>query len=325
MSTNVFIKADKLAAATLGLLQRQAVLAGLVARDSGADFTGAEGDVVNIKRPSRLTGAEQDLRADNSGGIESEKLNEWKIPVRLDRHIYSAVDLTDAELTLDVTDFGAQVLSPQANIVIERVEKKLAAALATAPAIGTVDVDKGTGDEITPGSVRRMIARARTALNKQDVPAVGRVLVVGADIDQALQMDDRLARVDTSGTDSLLREATVGRLSGFTIITTNYVPADMAIALHPSAYILVNRAPVVPSSAQGSSSSFEGLSVRVMRDYNSRTASDRSFLSTYVGIGEVLDAPEGTPKGQEATAAKQMRAVSFKLKPVTPPKPVESK
>lgn len=50
MSTNVFAKADKLAAGTLGLLKRQTVLAGLVAKDSGADFTGAAGDAVNIKR-----------------------------------------------------------------------------------------------------------------------------------------------------------------------------------------------------------------------------------------------------------------------------------
>ncbi|MFG2183079.1 P22 phage major capsid protein family protein [Streptomyces abikoensis] len=324
MSTNIFVKADKLAAATLGLLQRQAVLAGLVAKDSGADFVGAAGDVVNIRRPSRLVGAEQDLRADNTGGIQSENLSEWKIPVRLDTHVYNALDLTDAELSLDVTDFGAQCLTPQADSIIDRIEKKLAAKLATAPGIGTVDVDKGTGDEITPGSVLKMIVKARTALNKQDVPVVGRVLLVGSDIDEALQNDEKLSRVDTSGTDGLLREATIGKLRGFTVVSTNRIPADMAIAFHPSAYILVNRAPVVPTSAQGSSSSFEGLSVRVMRDYNSHTASDRSFLSTYVGIGEILDAPEGTPKGQEATAAKQMRAVSFKLKPVTPPKP-ESK
>ncbi|MFK0294495.1 P22 phage major capsid protein family protein [Streptomyces sp. NPDC090442] len=323
MSPNVFAKSEKLAAATLGLLDRQVVLGSLVARDSGADFTGAAGDVVNIKRPTRLDGAEQDLRADNSGGIESENLAEWKISVPLDKHVYSAVDLSDAELTLDVTDFGAQVLDPQAKTIVKRIEKKLAATLQTAPAVGTVDVDRTTGEPINDTAVRKMIVKARNVLNRQDVPVAGRYLVVGADVESALLNDPLLIRVDTSGTDSVLRESTIGRLAGFTIVVSNDIDPGAAIAYHPSAYILVNRAPVVPSSAQGSSSSYEGLSVRVMRDYNSRTASDRSFLSTYVGIGEVLDAPEGTPKGQEKDKARQLRAVSFKLKPVTPP--VESK
>ncbi|MEU7177033.1 MULTISPECIES: P22 phage major capsid protein family protein [Streptomyces] len=324
MADNVFAKAEKLAAVTLGLLEHQAVLASLVTPDSGADFTGAANDTVNIKRPSRLNGSEEALTRSSSREIESENLSEWTIPVKLSSHIYSAVDLSDAELTLDIADFGEQVLVPQTQTIVRRVERKVAAALAAAPSVGVVEVDKATGDEMSVGSVRRMVTKARNRLNQQDVPVSGRVLVVGADVESALLNDPLLVRVDTSGTDSVLRESTIGRLAGFTIVTSNYIDPGTAVAFHPSAYILVNRAPVVPTSAQGASKTYEGLSVRVMRDYNSRTASDRSFLSTYTGIGEVLDAPEGTPKGQEDKAAKQLRAVSFKLKPVDPPKP-ESK
>jgi hypothetical protein len=319
MADNVFVKAEKLAAATLGLLDHQVVLGSLVARDSGADFIGAAGDTVNIKRPSKLIGSEEALTRSTTREIESENLAEWKIAVKLDTHVYSAVDLSDAELTLDVEDFGAQVLDPQAKTIVRRVEKKLAAALQSAPAIGTVDVDKDTGDEITAGSVRKAIVKARNKLNRQDVPVSGRYLVVGADVESALLNDPTLVRVDTSGSDSVLRESIIGRLAGFTIVVSNDVDPGTAIAFHPSAYILVNRAPVVPTSAQGASKAYEGLSVRVMRDYNSKTASDRSFLSTYMGIGEVKDAPEGTAKGQEEAKATQLRAVSFKLKPVTAP------
>jgi hypothetical protein len=325
MADNVFVKAEKLAAATLGLLDHQVILGSLVARDSGADFVGASGDTVNIKRPSKLIGSEEALTRSSTREIESENLAEWKIAVKLDTHVYSAVDLSDAELTLDVEDFGAQVLDPQAKTIVRRIEKKLAAALQSAPAIGTVDVDKDTGDEVTAGSVRKAIVKARNKLNRQDVPVSGRYLVVGADVESALLNDPTLVRVDTSGTDSVLRESIIGRLAGFTIVVSNDVDPGTAIAFHPSAYILVNRAPVVPTSAQGASQSYEGLSVRVMRDYNSKTASDRSFLSTYTGIGEVKDAPEGTPKGQEEAKATQLRAVSFKLKPVTVTPPVEGK
>ncbi|MGW3072731.1 P22 phage major capsid protein family protein [Kitasatospora sp. NPDC001132] len=319
MADHVFVKAEKLAAAALGLLERQAILGGLVTRDGGAAFTGAAGDVVNIKRPSVLTGNEEALTRSTTREIQSEALHEWKINVKLDTHAYSAVDLSDAELTLDVEDFGAQVLDPQVKSIVRRIEKKLAARLATAPALGTVDVNKNTGDEMVAGSVRKMVVKARNQLNRNDVPVSGRYLVVGADVESALLNDPTLVRVDTSGSDSVLREATIGRLAGFTIVTSNDIAPDTAIALHPTAYILVNRAPVVPTSAQGATRSYDNLSLRLMRDYNSKTASDRSFLSTYLGIGEVTDAPEGTVPGTEAANAKQLRAVSFKLKPVTPP------
>jgi hypothetical protein len=315
VADNVFAKANKLAAAALGLLDRQSVLSGIVTRDGGDAFTGAANDTVNIKRPSLLIGSAEALTRSTSREISTENLNEWTIPVKLDTHAYSAVDLSDAELTLDVEDFGAQVLDPQVKTIARRIEKGLAAKFATAPAIGTVPVDKTTLNELTPGSVRAMIVKARNVLNKADVPLVGRYLVVGADVESCLLNDPTLLNVDQSGSDSVLREATIGRLRGFTIVTSNDVDPGTAIALHPTAYILVNRAPVVPTSAQGATQTFADLSIRVMRDYNSKTASDRSFVSTYMGIGEVLDAPAGTAPGTEAANAKQLRAVSFKLAP----------
>ncbi|MGY1436692.1 P22 phage major capsid protein family protein [Streptomyces reniochalinae] len=307
---HVFEKAEKLTATALALLDRQVVLANLIARDSGAEFTGAKNDTVNIKRPTRLAGSEQDLRADNSAGIESENLNEWSIPVKLDKHIYSAVDLSDAELTLDVTNFAEQVLAPQTHTVARRIERATAAKLQTAPSIGSVETDEN-GDPVDARAVRRALVKARNKLNRNDVPLTGRVAIVGADVESALLNDPDLVPVDTSGSSEVLREATIGRLAGFNIVVNNDVDPRTAVCLHPSAYILVNRAPVVPVSAQGSSSSVEGLAVRLIRDYNSRTASDRSFVSSYVGFGEVLDAPE-TSTNPEADAV-QMRAVSFTL------------
>ncbi|MFE7315137.1 P22 phage major capsid protein family protein [Streptomyces sp. NPDC057555] len=308
--SHVFEKAEKLTATALALLDRQVVLANIISRDSGAEFTGAKGDTVNIKRPSRLTGAEQALRADNAGGIQSENLNEWSIPVRLDRHIYSAVDLTDAELTLDVANFAEQVLAPQTNTVARRIERATAAQLMNSPSIGEVQTDEH-GDPVDAQAVRRALVKARNRLNRQDVPLTSRYAIVGADIESALLNDPVLVPVDTSGSSEVLREATIGRLAGFNIVVSNDIDPRTAICLHPSAYVLVNRAPVVPVSAQGSSSSVEGLAVRLVRDYNSHTASDRSFVSSYIGFGEVLDAPETSTN--PARDAVQMRAVSFRL------------
>ena len=42
-----------------------------------------------------------------------DELTETKVDVTLDTAVYSAVPVTDEELTLDITDFGAQILEPQ--------------------------------------------------------------------------------------------------------------------------------------------------------------------------------------------------------------------
>lgn len=316
MADHVFVKVEKLAAASLGLLDRQAILGGLITRDGAAQFTGAAGDTVNIKRPATLIGSEEQITRSKTREIETENLNEWKIAVKLDTHAYSAVDLSDAELTLDIEDFGAQVLDPQVKSIVRRIEKKLAAKLETAPAIGTVAVDAATGDEVNEGAVRKMVVRARNRLNRNDVPVSGRKLVVGADVESALLNDPMLVRFDTSNSTTVLRESTIGRLAGFDIVVSNDIAPDTAIALHPTAYVLVNRAPVIPAGVTyGATRSHENLAMRLIRDYNSKTASDRSFLSTYLGIGEITDAPEGTVPGTEEDNAKQLRAVSFKLVP----------
>jgi hypothetical protein len=54
----------------------------------------------------------------------------------------------------------------------------------------------------------------------------------------------------------------------------------------------VTRAPAVPAGGvqAGVSSAEGGYALRWIRDYDSSTASERSFLSTYVGVSVLQDA-----------------------------------
>lgn len=279
------LKPEKWASAALGLLERDIVLAGLISRDSGADFTGAKDDTVNIKRPSMLAGTVEALRAMDTTvdyRIVSESLNERKIQVTLTDHVYSAIDLSDAELSLDVTNFGVQVLSPQVKSIVNRVEFMVGRKL------NGVTADAVTGTDI--GIARRTATALRKKMNKSDVPASGRILVVGVDVEEIFLNDPHFTRVDQSGTPSALRDAEIGRVAGFRVVVSNTLTANRMVALHPSAYTLVTRAPLVPEGAvSGKSESHAGVAIRALKDYNSAVAKDRSFLSTFTGIGETLD------------------------------------
>lgn len=279
------LKPEKWASAALGLLEGEHVLAGLVSKDAGDSFIGAQGDTVNIKRPSLLTGTVEALRAMDGAsyaGIQTESLKETSFAVKLDTHVYNAVDLTDAELSLDITQFGAQVLTPQVKSIATRIEYMLARKFNELSAQAVT----GTSTDI----VRRTIVGMRKTLNKRDVPQSGRILVVGVNIEEHLLNDPLFIRADQAGTTSALTAATIGNIAGFRVVVANIIGDDRMVAFHPSAYTLVTRAPQIPSGAvAGETTSYKGIALRSVKDYNSHTAKDRSFLSTFAGIGETVD------------------------------------
>lgn len=314
---NSYLKATKIAAAALGLLEREIILPSLVWRDAGGDFSGAFGDTISLRVPSRTTARERTFRgarpsaSEGNGVIVMDELQETKVDVVLDTAPYSAVPITDEELTLDIVNFGEQVLRPQVRAVAESVENAIAAEMvgATYSAAHTVTMD-GTGTEDPYDA----IVDARVALNKANVPMSDRFLVVGADMEGTFLKSDHLNRVDASGTDSALRNATIGRLAGFeAVIVSNALPSDVGFAFHRTAYVLSMRAPVVPDGVTfGSSRAFESLAMRWIRDYDFRNVQDRSLVDTYIGTNHVADGP-GTNEVQTITIGGTATGGTFTL------------
>lgn len=92
-------------------------------------------------------------------------------------------------------------------------------------------VDHGTalsGATPTTGDAAfNLIRDARKVLNKNNAPSAGRVLAVNAEFEALLLgADSKLTSFDTSGDNQGLRNATVGSLLGFRIVTTNNLPAS---------------------------------------------------------------------------------------------------
>ncbi|WP_043737671.1 P22 phage major capsid protein family protein [Nocardia asiatica] len=84
-----------------------------------------------------------------------------------------------------------------------------------------------TGAAPTNGDAAfNLIRDARKKLNKSNVPAAGRVLACNAEFEALLLgADSKLTSFDTSGDTQGLRQATVGSLLGFRIVTTNHLPS----------------------------------------------------------------------------------------------------
>ena len=67
----------------------------------------------------------------------------------------------------------------------------------------------------------------RKILNKASVPAGERYLLMNAEFESSLLSNDaKLAKADESGTPAGLREATLGRVLGFTLVVSNQLPVS---------------------------------------------------------------------------------------------------
>lgn len=282
---NTFLKPEVINRTALGLLQREIILPRLVWRFGASDFRGAKDDTITLRLPAVLTARDYEWRTRNNA-IVIDDLTELGVDVTLDTHPYSAVAITDEQLTLDIVSFGEQVLQPQVRAVAERLENLIVTTLggADVPADAELPHTIGTTDGYATA------VAARSILNMHNVPMAGRVLLLGARLEADFLNSDHLSLVDQSGSDSALRDGTLGRILGFTVVTSNAIDPDIGYAFHATAIAFGNVAPVVPDGAvAGASETSNGLAMRWLRDYDPNYLRDRSVVSSFAGAASVED------------------------------------
>ena len=281
MASN-YIKATQVVRAALGLLQREVVLPRLVWRDGAGDFTGAQGDTVSIQVPAYMAARTRSLRGGTP--ITVDDLHETKVDLTLDTDVYKAIGVSDEEMTLDIVSFGDQVLSPMMSAVARGIEDNVASTISAASYATTIEVDNTDPTD--------SVLDARAALNKANVPMDGRTLLVGADLEaKILKAPAFTAQIGgDAAASSALRDAVLGRLYGFTVVTSNAIDPDEGVAFHRTAFALGMRAPMVPDGAAwGTTQSFDGMAMRVLRDYDFLNVRDRVLANAFIGSDVVTD------------------------------------
>lgn len=320
MASN-FIKATQVAQQALGLLEREVVLPRLVTRDAGGDFVGAQGDAVTVRVPAYLTARTRALRGGTP--ITVDELNETSVTLTLDTDVYKAIGVSDEEMTLDIVNFGQQVTSPMMSAVARGVEDNLATTISGAPYATTIEIDN------TDPFVSLLDAAA--ALNKANIPYGGRSLLIGADFERKLLGSSRFqAQIGgESAAVGALRDATIGEsIAGFRVVRSNAIDPDEGVAFHSTAFALAMRAPIVPDGASwGTTATYNGLSMRILRDYDFLNVRDRVLADVFIGSDWITDTgifdSEGRfnpdPLGQGATITLTTSAAADDILDTTAP------
>lgn len=325
---NAFLKPSVIAATAVGLLYKQLVVARTVWTDAinPGEFTGALNDTVNMRIPARRTATKRTLRAGTA--IVAQDSVEFSQAVQLTTDVYNGAKITDEELTLDIADFGAQILNPQIQAVAEGVEDEIVDEIegAAYPTAMTLNPDWTEFKVSGKTDWWLVIARAGKLLDKNYVPVTGRTLLVGAGVKEEIVTSDRWSRYDSQGQNAVdtLAERRIGRIGEFDVVYSPSIDDDAAYGYHKTAFVLSSRAPLTPRGATssiqrsagaagmqgGSSEYYGGLSVRWLMDYDYTNTTDRSLVNTWVGTATVLDPDSPTNPASTKSLKRAVKIVN---------------
>ncbi len=280
------VTAAGIARTAVPLLVRDLVLARTVTNVPGPEFMGPTGGVVGV-RVRQPRSANTDAPGSS---LTPAALDEVQETITLG-HVYDLHNIADDERSLDLEDFVFQVTEPQVKAVAEGVEDKLTTVM------NGLATDSEFALTATEADTVATILAARETLGEANAPMGNRYLAVSPSIATRLLSVDQFVRVDATGSDNALRDSILGRIYGFTVVESNGLTTDTAIAYHSSAFALGVRAPLAPMGAVESASINEqGIALRQVFQYNAGIAADQSLVSTFAGATAIYeDADESSP------------------------------
>lgn len=265
MSNAFTLDSGNVAAVAAELCGADLNLASLISRDLENEFGKGKGATIRVRVPSALPARSKGI-GDKTTALTTDEISEQTIPVTLTDHVYSAVVLSEEDLSLDIEDFAEQVLKPQADGIRRDIERKVAAAMKATPLNAAIAYDAANP------------AKAFTALRKalRDAGVSDEATLraaVGSNVYADL-LDGPANTFDASG-----------KVRGFEVHESTRMDADEVVAFVPEAFALVVRAPVVPDgAAYGASVKTEDFALRHVLDYDSAVAADRSLVSAFIEV-----------------------------------------
>ena len=230
-------------ASILENFHRDTVLVGMANREYEKAFTAGSKihipGIVDVKVKDYKTGA-----VTASGGT---KVPRTTVP--------DAVESTGIEITIDQEksfDFLVDDIdAAQANQSLDAYTKSAAAALVedaetflTAMLTSKGTAVTGIANPTDWASAYAAILKLRGKLSAEKVPAMDRVLLINAAFEEFLLSDgSKLTSFDKSNMTDGLREATIGRLLGFDVVTSPWLDntKPMAVAFHKPSVAYVSQ------------------------------------------------------------------------------------
>lgn len=282
MPTNTLLVPNEVAKLAAELLSLDLGVAATVNRETEADFAGHVGSTVRVRVPGAVKAIDRGVGEVTT--LTRQNIAEQYINVTLEHDRGLVVPITDKDLTLDLRDYGSQILAPQTSAIANAIERDVVAKLKAAPIDTSITYD--------PAKPTDALAAIRTRLRDNGVTSSTKLyLAVAPDV-----YGDLLAA------GAFNENATDGGLSvakSFTVIESNRLAAGELIGYIKNSVALAVVAPSAPQGAPfASSQAIEGGAVRIVNAWDPSVGVDTSYVNTFVGVAAmplpVVDEDAGT-------------------------------
>lgn len=309
---HAIIKPEKIVNAGLGILDQDVTVPNLMQKEDFANYAGAKDGTLTIAVEGVLPFHDWAFRSGEKHAvgespyvagtpgptirqkIEFDQYVERTETITLGGAVYSGVELTDEQMNYDFGTWTDKITTKQIQAIGKGLQRRAVDLVVGADyEVELGDLGSVVDSDGNVTGALKGVTEARRVLNRFGAPTEGRVLLVGTDFETALSEDPNVKFASVGGdatADTALREATLGRLKGFTVVTSNDIPAGEAYAFYRSAFVIASAAPAVPMSVKhGASASYEGYALRWITDYSADYQVDRSVFMAYVGTRQVKD------------------------------------
>ncbi len=309
---NVFLTPLLVAQRALATLYNNAVIAALVYRDYDADFTGKQGDTVNVRVPVLFAASEFNRTA----GIVIQNATEDRFPIQLNNIADVSFSVTSEELLLDIDDFSVRLLVPAMEAINQKVDGDLADALISAayqvanPSGDYAAKQTGGGTVVSADPVEplKCLVGARVKMGRAKLPTLNRAAVISPESAGEALSGDLIVQANQRGDTDGLVDAAIGRKFGFDTFESQVFGdnphlhgrhiAD-GVAFHSDAIALATRALQIPlgkMDANGVSvgaaiAQYKGMGLRVVYDYDVNHKQDVVSIDFLYGLRAVR--PQG--------------------------------
>ena len=276
---NTLYTPQQAARSTLAALRYLTTLPRTVRQDFSQEFVAGRGMVVNIRNPISAGSARTYTQANRTArdAIVFDDLADSTIPITMDTQVYKAVRLPDDFATFTLTSLETQVIRPMAESVVDGVTAPLLTEMNGVATDASIPALAADGS-----NALAVLIAARAVLNARKVPMSDRFFAVTPEAEAALLNVEQLQKVNESGTDGVLRDAILGRLMGFTIVTDPGL--TQSVAYHRDAFAHVTRPSRSPEGAGFSSTiAQDGFALRYLQHYNPLQLEDQAVVDTFVG------------------------------------------
>lgn len=193
---NTLLTPQIVANEALMVLTSNLVMGDLVHRDYDNEFVQV-GDTITVRKPAKF------VAKNFTGETVAQDITEGSVAVKMDRYRDVTVNVTSKELTLDIKDFSAQIITPAMQALAEQIDADLLA-------VGVSKAGKKAAVSQTP--VIADIANVSKLLDQAKAPRGNRRLVMPPTILYNYNTLDNFAKQCYKGDSETLKEAEIGRV-----------------------------------------------------------------------------------------------------------------